>query len=649
MMKNKKFALTFFALFAFAILAGIASAEVNFTNIDGATQETSHNSEVTISFKVLSDSNETNVSLILPELFDNGWSGNPGLFNLVEGEESDLITLTLEVPEFQAPGTYSGVISLSGANGVNGLPIDITVTTTKDLVVDTFTAPTETSSGALKLKNTGNVALNNIIFSTRGNINVTFTPNKINLGAGLSQQISLVISNLAALKFGLNPTTITATENNGNGTEVTTSTFTIKKTFCSEGTVGGNLNIKTLNIDNLGNGNGNEWELLDDIEVEVEIENTGIEDIDDVELVFGFFDDNGNDVSDEFDWSSADEESVDLGKIRDDSEKTHTFKFKVPADFADIGEGEYKLAIKAYSRDLGEDVECIDSGTKLDKDFYESVDIVLEDDDEKFVIIDNIRFDNEQLICGETASGEFTVYNVGDDSQERIRVTMRNEDLSLNQIFEITSDTDVGESETIEFSFLVPKGIDSGKYFIEYISDYDYDNGVYDTRSKDRFTGVLDIISCAGSSGTGGKASIIASLVSDAVPGEEIIVEATITNIGTQESEFRVSALGFQSWADLESISSEVFTLDSGESKDITITLNVDEDASGTQTFTIQTISGGTVDSRDLEVNFPEKGKGFTGFSIEGLTGSGYVWLLVLVNVILIVLIVLVAVRLSRR
>jgi len=644
-MMNKKFVLSAFIFFIFTILlTGFASAATITFNPDTIEETIGHGQKASVSFQV--SSNELIESLILdiPEITGIDFDRSSITLEKVDTTPQD-VKLEVTVGNTVEKGVYTGTIIPQQGEGT--LDITITVPESKSLIFQTFTEPTLTTSGSFILKNTGNTALDNIAFSKTGNIELRFTslssPIPIpSLSIGSNSEVTMEITNKNDLRFGSNPTTITARASDGTFAE---RQITIEKTFCSDGEIG-NLRIKDIKIDNTGDGKDGEWELLDTIEIEVEIENIGDDDIDDVVLVLGFFDDDGSDLSDEFDWTSTDDEKFDLGDVRDGDEETHTFKFRIPADFAEIGADTYSLAIKAYSDDLGEEFSCVDTSQDLNNDYFETIDIILEDDDEKFIIIDDIIFNNDQLICGETASGEFTVYNVGDEEQERVKITMRNDDLNLNEVFEITNDMDIGESETLDFSFKIPTGIEAKNYFIEFIVDYEYDDGIYETRGEERFIGALDVLSCGTNNGEG--ASIITTLDSDVNAGEQINVRATITNTGSSQAEFRINALGYQSWATLSSISPDVITLGAGESRDIIITLNADEQARGDQTLLVQAVSENSVDSREVEVSFPES-RGFTGFSIADLADSGYVWLLILINVILIILIIVVAVRLARR
>ena len=120
-------------------------------------------------------------------------------------------------------------------------------------------------------------------------------------------------------------------------------------------------------------------------------------------------------------------------------------------------------------------------------------------------------------------------------------------------------------------------------------------------------------------------------------------ITTTITNLQSSAKDFVVSASGYDSWATLSSISDRLVTLNAGASKQITIKLNVNKDASGDKTFTISAQSGSTTDTRDVSVNVPAQS------SLFSFGGNSLIWIIGIINVVLIVLIVFVAIRLSRR
>ena len=155
----------------------------------------------------------------------------------------------------------------------------------------------------------------------------------------------------------------------------------------------------------------------------------------------------------------------------------------------------------------------------------------------------------------------------------------------------------------------------------------------------------LEVIGCVPSSTSGRLSSINAALDSDAKAGEELVVRATITNLDSKANTFTISAAGFEDLAELDSISPRQLTLNAGESKDVSITLLVDADASGDNSFTIESQSGDKIDSRELSDSLAESQSSLSNL----FKGNSLIWVVAIINVILIILIIIVAVRISRR
>ncbi len=303
--------------------------------------------------------------------------------------------------------------------------------------------------------------------------------------------------------------------------------------------------------------------------------------------------------------------------------------------------------MKVYSDDETEARMCDDESSDLNNIFYQTISIDSESDEEKFVIVDDIQLP-DQATCGETVTGTFKVFNIGDEDQDQILITMKNLELGLNQEFEIREDVNQGDDETLDFTFDVPSNVQGGTYVISFRTSYSYDDGRYEQDSEDEFISSLRVIGCGTpqTPGSNDRVTINAELDSDAQAGKELVVSATFTNRGTTEATYSINADGYDSWAELSSISRRSLTLAAGESKTVELVFNVNTDVSGLESFVLTATSDNQVETQDVEVDFgtaPSTG----GFSFT--KGSGFIWVIGIINVVLIVLIILVAVRLSRR
>jgi uncharacterized membrane protein len=87
--------------------------------------------------------------------------------------------------------------------------------------------------------------------------------------------------------------------------------------------------------------------------------------------------------------------------------------------------------------------------------------------------------------------------------------------------------------------------------------------------------------------------------------------------------------------------------LNAGESKDVTITFTVDKDAAGEQTFTLEVRDGTKLSSKEVAVTIAKE-KSFS--SLSGLfANKKLLWIVGAINLVLIILIIVLAVRMLRH
>jgi hypothetical protein len=655
MNKTKFFTLACFAVFALVLVTAIGSAaSLTFNLVDSPTSVDHDDGTFTVEFSVTNTGAESDVTFT--------FSKSQGDFNMVfptnpvhvNTDETKSVVATVTFGEHQL-GNIAGTVTAdpSGVGDSKTASFSVPINNKAELDLTSVGTLSKTSDGTVTVMNEGNVVLN-VKLSENSATGVTFSKTTVNnLAPGMSEDVSVSIPSGTVLNFGSNTVTIKGEDLLNNVMD--TTTFTVKTGFCKAGPAGGNLVINDVDISNEGEGDDEEWKLLDIIEVEVEVENTGIVDVDDVIVELGFFDSNGKNQVDEFDFFNADEEEIEVGDINDDDEETVTFRFKVPADFDD---GKYDLTVKAYGDKIGEDKECVDTASDFEvDDLFTVIDVEREDDEGKFIAFDDWQFAPTEATCGDTVTLTTDVHNIGDEDQDQVKVIIRNSEMKLDQFVEIRNDLDEGDKETVKFEFVVPQGLSDKIYTIDMTAEYDYNRGSY-RESSDTVTGAtLKVLGCSeflgGGSGTGtGKiAAINAVLDSDAVAGEELVVVATITSLRNQKSSFVVDAVDYQSWSSLVGISQRIFELDVGESKEITLTFDVDEDASGEESFLIEVLSGSNTETREISVNI-ESGAmtgGKSGPSFDALGDNAYLWIIGIVNIVLVILIIVVAVRISRR
>ena len=142
---------------------------------------------------------------------------------------------------------------------------------------------------------------------------------------------------------------------------------------------------------------------------------------------------------------------------------------------------------------------------------------------------------------------------------------------------------------------------------------------------------------------------ITATLSSDALAGEQLVVKGTLKNTGTEQTTYVLSVTGYSAWANLNRIEPISLTLNAGESKDFNVYLDVKEDATGEQFFTITSAFDAT--TKEQQVSVVIQGKqpfSLTGSAIaEHFRTNWFIWVIVLINIILIIAIIAVARRIA--
>jgi hypothetical protein len=411
------------------------------------------------------------------------------------------------------------------------------------------------------------------------------------------------------------------------------------KTFCKYGEKGSDLSLTNVDVNNQ-DGDDTEWMPLDEISIEVEVSNDGIDKVREVSVELGLYDSAGKNIVK--DLRDLNTKKAKLGTINDGDDKITTFTFKVPIEFKDEN---YKLVVKAYSEDKKEENLCVSQSSYLGNTYYESISGLREDTEEKQIVVDNIKITPSPAACSDKVQISAEAVNVGDtDYEDQIRVTLYNKDLGINLEQVIRKNFDQGDSSPVDFEFSVPDSAAEKTYSLEFKTYYDYDTSdeSYAIESE-KITQSLTVQgNCQKTVAENTNARITAELDSEtpeAIAGKQVIVKANLKNTGLTETTYTTSVYGNTAWSTFNSITPQTITLAPGDSKDMSIVLTLDAEAQGDQEFTIKTSYGSKTTEQKVALTITKSQ--VTGTAItEHLKANWFIYLIVLINIILIIAII---------
>ena len=501
-------------------------------------------------------------------------------------------------------------------------------------------------------------------------VNTNFTL----LNLSLSNPSSATNYGVSSATFQINATNNFTSTDYGN----TTLNVSYIKSFCSNGGGGfsGDANDTNatmyVSVTNEGTGTQTQWNPLDTIQVQVTLNPQGNTNLNNVELQLGLVSQNSpnNDISNQLTWLNGGDNQYQIGYLSSSGNNVqYTFTFQVnPQVFNLINGGNYYLVVKAYNQNSPSQF-CIDyaqgfndafsasgGGTTYNGNSYDDlIQIQPQTNYNKMIQLDpNSLPITTQVSCNQQVTLNPTLYNVGPSgntvSQNQIQVLFSVPDwgISSNQTVAGLSS---GGNEQIPFSFTVPQNATQGIHpvYMRVYYGYNTQNGNYQYAS-DSFKTSLNVQgNCVYA--TPQTTSIQAQLQSGGKAGQPLVIQATVTNTGSQTVNYNFGLEGYTSWATLSGISPSNITLAPGQSQNILISLNVNKDASGNKQFYLDTYSSGyliTQQPLQMAITPTSIFASITGNSI-GTSGNWYIWVIGAINLILVVVIIIVLVRAFRR
>lgn len=656
MNKTKIFTLVFMT--AILLSVGMVSAVVTYTDsgneITIISKTTDHNAQISVSFKLENEhtSEATDIQITPTDLTDGSKTISASKLALsnvpstiAEDGESGLITLTIDVPEFQESGTYTG--KLEGIGEYTGsidfdLNLKVIVKSESDFTVSEPTTLLNSNDATFTITNTGNTVLTTAIvvkpFTFDGNVisfeypaTKTIQPNSIE---------TITINTQLPANFPLSGESTTI-EVSANNVAKQIKTLDIENSYCNwdedDSVIAGCVNNRELDVDvTITNKEGlgtedNEWYPLDEIEVEVVVDNKIDEKINDITIEWCLYDvDEDNCILDD---------KEDDFNLKDGDDKTYLINFQLDPDDLKGDSNNYIFYVKTYSdhKDYGENA--------LSFEYSESIDIMRDDD---FVILDKIQ-SPESAPCGEEIELTTKAWNIGSEKIDELTVRLYNKELGIDER-ELIGDLSVLRDEAVNFRFTLPKDVNEKTYLLELLV-IDEDGDVYENTNEDeaRFTHLLKVEgSCEAE--TNSDIQITAELSSEtpkAVAGKQVIIDATIKNTGTERTTYTISLSGNSAWSGVGAIDPSTITLDAGESETLKIYLDINSDVTGAKEFKIVATYGDNTKEQSVSLDIEE---GLSqGKIVDHLTENWFIYVIVLINLILIIAIIVAIRRIVAR
>jgi len=391
-----------------------------------------------------------------------------------------------------------------------------------------------------------------------------------------------------------------------------------------------NLKIKIDEINVDGFGDEDKIYPYDEVSVDVNVENKDLDKIKSIELSWGLYDIE----NDEF---IVDDEEAKF-TLDDGDDKTITIKFKfddLDALEENSDSDNYKLYVWATGT-VDDEKSAYDSD-KICASASEVIEIATED----FVLLNNLAVP-ESVNCGSQFELVADAYNIGSDTLDEVTVTIYNKELGINQDVTL-GDIDAYENAKLDVMLNVPENADEKNYTLQ-VKVYDEDGEVFENDDNDEAE-FLVTLPVSGMCQINANTELTASLQSGGKAGEDMAVKVSIKNAGKKTMTFTLNPTGYTDWATSATLSQTSVTLKSGETKDVLVTLATKKSVSGDKTFDVDVLVGNQlVMEQPVTVKLAK-----SGFSLTDVQGSNQTLIMALVTLILIVAIITVAVRVSRK
>ncbi len=487
-----------------------------------------------------------------------------------------------------------------------------------------------------------NVTISEIV---QGSRKISFSSSSFELNDSLNNRTKEVTIDYvvdSGFSFDLGKTYYTTMTIEGTNSTAISKKIIFKETdYCSGVGNQGNLEIRDMNFDVIkGFGDSDRyWYLMDNVEVEVEVDNKGSWDIQNVKVEWEIDTTNGEKIMD------GDVSDFDLS-YREDNKAI--ISFKLDQDFRRFEGEDAVFYVRATGRIDDKDSQYDNE----DSCSYSSKKINVRTRDD-FMIVDDLKINGEKvernnvlktpISCDSEVDVSGLVYNIGRDKQRDSYVEVYNKDLKIGKRIDL-SDINGFNSENLNLQFKIPKDAKEKTYPLEFMV-YDRNNDVFQNQEKDDSKTVV-YFKVKGNCKIEDPTVNVELSSPEAKEGEDMVIKVYLRNNDVKNATFTISADNFNSWATLKQIDPETLILKSGTSKEIYLTFKLKDKSVGEQQFNLIITGNG-----DLLVNKPvliDVQEGSFWKSNFGSLDWKIVGIIIL-NLILIIAIIVVARRVLRK
>jgi len=548
---KKLLLLLFFAAAFLFTFGAVSAANLDIVSINDITAAPG---TATSSF-VISNSNATlNITNITCSVSIATWSASSSCPSELANNSSKTASFSVTIPQYTAPGTYSGSINVSGILGNTTSSSDsftVNVTAAPDLEINWLKEPSDLYQGEsqiveLSIANTGNILLNT-------EINITSTPELVSnsssflLTPNASKKINLTIETSPSTRVGTYTLKVSAVGKNET-TQITKESernFDVFYRYCSAREKG---NISLQSIVNEDDIKDEEFWPLDSFEIDVRIRN------DDREKHYAVIEAVLLHDNNEIEETEVKEEV----KIDDYDSEEVSLTMKIPPD---VEEGYYYLYVKVYDEDDRDNCQQREIRFRIERESY-------------LIIPYSIEIEPTKVNCSQLFKVTGRVANTGSHDEDKIKVVY--EDDFGNSNSKVFNDIDDGSlSSLFSFQSEVPSDADEGIHTVTLHIYYDYDDVSGDYEKDGEYEYYLTVEgNCYKPVENKTEFSLTTQLVE--LVGKKVNVFISLKNTGDTDATYTIDAIC--NWAVINSISQPELTIEPGQSKSITIELTPKEE-----------------------------------------------------------------------